>query len=137
QAVDLRRGGDDLGVRVGTLWMLATDNPSRAEDELGAVVRIIEKAIVRLREEGWHTRPVGALDILPDSTARALKETQEATSGNSGLVVNDAVGCGGRREIADAVRSLLHQEAAEGTEDQELAERLDIADIARHLYTRS
>jgi short-chain Z-isoprenyl diphosphate synthase len=34
------------------------------------------------------------------------------------------------------VRSLLHEEAAKGTEVQELAERLDIEDIARHLYTR-
>jgi len=133
---ELLRWCDELGVRVVTLWMLSTDNLSRAEDELGALVRIIEKAIVRLREEGWHTRPVGALDILPDSTARALKETQEATSGNSGLVVNVAVGYGGRREIADAVRSLLHEEATKGTEVQELAERLDIEDIARHLYTR-
>lgn len=74
--------------------------------------------------------------MLPASTARALKEAEEATSGNPGLVVNVAVGYGGRREIADAVRSLLHEEAAKGTGIQELAERLDIADIARHLYTR-
>lgn len=133
---ELLRWCDELGVQVVTLWMLSTDNLSRTEDELGALVRIIEKAIVRLREEGWHTRPVGALDVLPDSTTRALKEAEEATSGNPGLVVNVAVGYGGRREIADAVRSLLHEEAAKGAEVQELAERLDIEDIARHLYTR-
>ena len=35
-----------------------------------------------------------------------------------------------------SVRSLLHDEADRGTSIQELAERLDIEDIARHLYTR-
>ena len=51
--------------------------------------------------------PVGALDLLPDHTARALKYAAEATVDNPGLLVNVAVGYGGRREIADAVRSLL------------------------------
>ncbi|GHD30398.1 isoprenyl transferase [Nocardiopsis kunsanensis] len=133
---EVLRWCDELGVQVVTLWMLSTDNLSRDQEELGLLVRIIDKAITRLREEGWNTRRVGALDILPDSTARALKEAEEATSGNPGLVVNVAVGYGGRREIADAVRSLLHDEADRGTSIQELAERLDIEDIARHLYTR-
>ena len=133
---EVLRWCDEVGVQVVTLWMLSTDNLSRGEDELGLLVRIIDKAIARLRDEGWNTRRVGALDILPDSTARALKEAEEATSGNPGLVVNVAVGYGGRREIADAVRSLLHDEADRGTSIQELAERLDIEDIARHLYTR-
>ena len=133
---ELLRWCDEVGVQVVTLWMLSTDNLSRDESELGPLVRIIEQTIARLREEGWNTRPVGALDILPASTAQALKEAETATSGNPGLVVNVAVGYGGRREIADAVRSLLQAEAAKGTGIQELAERLDIEDIARHLYTR-
>jgi short-chain Z-isoprenyl diphosphate synthase len=47
-----------------------------------------------------------------------------------------AVGYGGRREIADAVRSLLHEHAAAGTPIEELAEILDVDHIADHLYTR-
>ena len=51
-------------------------------------------------------------------------------------MVNVAVGYGGRREIADAVRSLLQEHAAEGTSIEELAEILDVEHIAEHLYTR-
>ena len=47
-----------------------------------------------------------------------------------------AVGYGGRREIADAVRSLLHEHAAAGGTLEELAEILDVEHIAEHLYTR-
>jgi short-chain Z-isoprenyl diphosphate synthase len=47
-----------------------------------------------------------------------------------------AVGYGGRREIADAVRSLLQEHAARGGTLEELAEILDVEHIAEHLYTR-
>jgi short-chain Z-isoprenyl diphosphate synthase len=78
---------------------------------------------------------MGALDMLPGEMARRLKDVAEATSGNSGLVVNAAVGYGGRREIADAVRSLLQDHATRGTTIEELAEVLDMEHIAEHLYT--
>ena len=47
-----------------------------------------------------------------------------------------AVGYGGRREITDAVRSLLSEHATRGTSIEELAELIDIDHIAEHLYTR-
>jgi short-chain Z-isoprenyl diphosphate synthase len=47
-----------------------------------------------------------------------------------------AVGYGGRREITDAVRSLLHEHASAGGTIEELAEVLDVEHIAEHLYTR-
>ena len=43
---------------------------------------------------------------------------------------------GGRREIADAVRSLLQEHAAHGGTIEELAEILDVDHIAEHLYTK-
>ena len=53
-----------------------------------------------------------------------------------GLLVNIAVGYGGRREIADAVRSLLHEHAGKGTTLEELAGVIDVEHIAEHLYTK-
>ena len=47
-----------------------------------------------------------------------------------------AVGYGGRREIADAVRSMLQAHAAEGRSLEEVAELLDVEHISEHLYTR-
>jgi short-chain Z-isoprenyl diphosphate synthase len=80
---------------------------------------------------------VGALDMLPASLAGALKAAEERTVGRAGgAQVNIAVGYGGRREIADAVRSLLHEHAMAGTTIEELAEILDVDHIADHLYTK-
>ena len=52
------------------------------------------------------------------------------------MVVNIAVSYGGRHELRDAVRSLLAEEARHGTPISELAETLDIEQIAEHLYTK-
>src|SRR6266567_3801708 len=98
----------ETGVEVVTLWLLSTDN---------------------------LTRPASELDLLPGETVRVLKDAGEATANHPGLLVNVAVGYGGQREIADAVRSLLQDHATRGTTIEELAEVLDVEHIAEHLYT--
>ncbi|MFC0037913.1 isoprenyl transferase [Actinomadura rayongensis] len=127
---------DEAEVEVVTLWLLSTDNLNRPAAELDPLLEIIENTVERLAADGRHVKPVGALDLLPDKTARVLKTAREATSDAPGLIVNVAVGYGGRREIADAVRSLLVEQASRGTSIEELAEVLEVEHIAEHLYTR-
>ena len=125
------------GVEVVTLWLLSTDNlVARPESELEPLLAIIEDTVRELVAQQWRVKPVGALDLLPAETARVLKDAAEAAAANPGLVVNVAVGYGGRREIADAVRSLLLDHATKGTSIEELAEILDVEHIAEHLYTK-
>jgi short-chain Z-isoprenyl diphosphate synthase len=127
----------EAGVRHVTLWLLSTDNLRRPPDELDALLQIIARVAAELSADGrpWQIRAVGALDLLPESTAEALKAAEERTLDRYGLMVNIAVGYGGRREIADAVRSLLLEHAAQGSTLEELAEVLDVDHIADHLYT--
>jgi short-chain Z-isoprenyl diphosphate synthase len=128
---------EELGVEVVTLWLLSTDNLNRPAREVEDLLAIIEDAVTDLATgRRWRLNPVGALDLLPDVTARRLKEAADATRDVDGLLVNIAVGYGGRREIADAVRALLHEHAERGTSIEELAEILDVEHIAEHLYTR-
>ncbi len=130
---------DDAGIRHITLYLLSTDNLSRPASELDPLLRIIEDLVGDLATEGnpWRLRTVGALDILPAQTATAMKAAVEQTVGRTGgAQVNMAVGYGGRREITDAVRSLLQEHARAGGTLEELAEVLDMDHIAEHLYTR-
>jgi short-chain Z-isoprenyl diphosphate synthase len=127
---------EEVGVQVVTLWLLSTDNLNRPSGELNELLRIIEETVDSLAAtRRWRLQPVGALDLLPVATTERLKVAGEATRDIDGITVNVAVGYGGRREIADAVRSLLHQQAARGTSIEELAEILDVEHIAEHLYT--
>jgi short-chain Z-isoprenyl diphosphate synthase len=128
---------DEVGIEVVTLWLLSTDNLNRPAHELEPLLEIIEEAVAALAEQRrWRLHPVGALDLLPSSTAAKLKAAEEATRDVDGMLVNVAVPYGGRREIADAVRSLLHEYAAKGASLEELAGIIDVEHIADHLYTK-
>ncbi|MBF4768400.1 isoprenyl transferase [Nocardioides agariphilus] len=128
---------EEVGVEVVTLWLLSTDNLNRPPDQLVGLLGIIEGAVSSLADQGrWRVHPVGALDVLPTATAQVLKDAEDRTSDVDGMIVNVAVGYGGRREIADAVRSLLHEHAERGTSLEELAEVIDVEHIAEHLYTK-
>jgi short-chain Z-isoprenyl diphosphate synthase len=135
---DLLEWCTEAGVQHVTIWLLSTDNLTRPAGELEPLLRIIEGVAAELSADGrsWRINPVGALDLLPEATANALKSAAERTSTRRGLTVNVAVGYGGRREIADAVRALLQEHAAAGSSLEEVAEFLDVDHIAEHLYTR-
>lgn len=128
---------EEAHVQVVTLWLLSTDNLDRPESELTALFDIIEGTVEGLAATGnWRVHPVGALDLLPSRTAGVLKQAEDATKASSGLLVNVAIGYGGRREVVDAVRSLLIEHHERGTSLAELAAILDAEDIAAHLYTK-
>ncbi|MEZ5194486.1 MAG: isoprenyl transferase [Nocardioides sp.] len=128
---------EEVGVEVVTLWLLSTDNLNRPPEQLAGLLTVIEGAVESLAAaRRWRINPVGALDLLPAPTAQRLKAAAEATRDIDGLLVNVAVGYGGRREIADAVRSLLAEQAAQGRTLEELAEVIDVEHIAEHLYTK-
>ncbi|BDO41415.1 isoprenyl transferase [Cellulomonas sp. NTE-D12] len=134
---ELLEWSEDIGVEVVTLWMLSTDNLSRDPEELGPLLEIIEDAVRNLAAtRRWRLQAMGALDLLPEQTARALKDAETATEGVVGLHVNVAVGYGGRHEIADAVRSYLRENAAKGASLDDLAADFDVQHIAAHLYTK-
>jgi short-chain Z-isoprenyl diphosphate synthase len=128
---------EEVGVEVVTLWLLSTDNLSRETDELETLLSIIETVVAELAEtRRWRINPVGALELLPEATVERLSAAAASTSDVDGLLVNIAVGYGGRREIADAVRALLRDHADQGTSIEELADILDVEHISEYLYTK-
>ncbi|MFJ2110453.1 MULTISPECIES: isoprenyl transferase [unclassified Streptomyces] len=127
----------ETDVEVVTLWMLSTDNLNRPEEQLAPLVAIIEDAVRDLAADGrWRVHHVGTMDLLPARTQTVLKEAEQGTAGNKGILVNVAVGYGGRQEIADAVSSLLMDHASKGTSFEDLASIVDVDMISSHLYTR-
>ncbi|MEU3876231.1 MULTISPECIES: isoprenyl transferase [Streptomyces] len=127
----------ETDVEVVTLWMLSTDNLDRPAEELMPLLAIIENTVRGLAADGrWRVHHVGNLDLLPGRTQQVLKEAEQDTLDRKGILVNVAVGYGGRQEIADAVRSLILEAAESGTSFEELAEMVDVDHITKHLYTK-
>lgn len=130
-----------LGIPYVTLWLLSADNLDRDSEEVAGLLAIIEETVTRIAthpkaaERGLRVTTVGALDLLPSETRKALKQAEEATATHHQIHLQVAVGYGGRREITDALRSLLLAQAEEGRDLREVAETLTPRDVGDHLYT--
>ncbi len=128
---------DELGIPVVTLYMLSIDNlTKRSEDELKDLLRIIGEVAKDLAtNKRWRVRLVGDRSALPEGLRKSIEQAEEATKHLSGLEVNLAVGYGGRNEITDALKQILHKHSATGGSVEDLAALLTPELITEHLYT--
>ena len=136
--IDFLTWCDDSGIGVVTLYLLSTDNVSgRDAEELEQLFEIIADLATDLSTEGtWRIQHVGTTDSLPEALASALRAAETRTADHTGLHVNLAVGYGGRREIADAMRSIVRSHGGQGGTIDDLAELLTPELIGQHLYTQ-
>ena len=130
---------EQVGVKYVTLFICSTENLLRRDDaEVAYLMDVVEQVVTRnlTQPHGrWQVHVAGMLDVLPDSTARALKAAVESTRDcATGSHATLAVGYGGRQEVIDAIRSLLLAHASGGGTIAELADVLTSEDISRYLY---
>jgi short-chain Z-isoprenyl diphosphate synthase len=128
---------DEIGISLVTLYMLSTENlVKRNSTELFDLLKIIASVATEMASrKRWVIRIVGDRDSLPKDLLAELEAAEAATANLDKPEVNLAVGYGGRKEIADAMRSILKQHASDGTSVDELAELLSPELITQHLYT--
>ncbi len=124
------RAARERGVEYLTLFSFSTENWSRDEEEVGALMALLEETIRRetktLVEDGVRLMVIGRLHQLSDRLQRAIAGAVKETSSGTRGVMTLAFNYGGRAEIVDAVRQLV----ADGVP----AEQIDEAAIARRLY---
>jgi short-chain Z-isoprenyl diphosphate synthase len=129
---------DEIGIQYATIFMLSDDNLHRDQNEVATLLSVVEGVVTDLAAPGnhWELTLIGALDVLPASTAAVLKEAAAATQGRRGGVqVNIAVGYGGQREIVDAMRSAVSDLRSSGMGIDEIIDSLNPELISRHTYT--
>ncbi|WP_350276561.1 polyprenyl diphosphate synthase [Kribbella sp. HUAS MG21] len=127
----------DAGVTCVTAWVASADNLSKRDSaEVDYLMELTESVLadhVR-RDHRWRLHVAGRIDLLPDSTARALKEAVEVSRDRTAGDLTLAIGYSGRLEVLDAVRSVLDEAAADGHSLADVADGLTEEDIGRHLY---
>ena len=130
---------EKAGIKHVTVFVCSIENlVNRADDEVAYLMDMIEQIVADKlsREPTWEVHIAGTLDLLPDTTARALKRAVDASRDcSTGAHVTLAVGYGGRQEVIEAIRALLYEADAAGTTLAELATTITTEDVARHLYT--
>lgn len=126
------------GIRHVTVFVCSAENLARRDDsEVATLMEIIEQVVltrISTPDPAWQVHIAGLVDMLPDSTARALKDAAGATATClTGAHVTLCVGYGGRQEIVEAVRAFLEERVGSGATLADLAAALQPGDIAGHL----
>ena len=134
--IDLLDWCEESKVEVLTIWLLSNQNLSRPPAELEPLLAIIADTVNDLASRRrWEIRPVGSMELLPKELVEQLNDVASKTKGIKGVVINVAIGYGGRSEIADAVKSIITSPANAEKSAAEIANEISVEEIGRHLYT--
>jgi undecaprenyl diphosphate synthase len=100
----------DVGVGSLAVYAFSTENWTRSEDEVSALMEIFGESIDRelhdLAQEGVHTQFVGRRDRAPEWLREKMEELERATLAARRLHLWIAFDYGGRAEIVEAARRL-------------------------------
>ena len=134
--IDLLDWCEESKVEVLTIWLLSNQNLSRPPAELEPLLEIIAETVNDLASRRrWEIRPVGSMELLPANLVEQLNDVASKTKGIKGVLINVAIGYGGRSEIADAVKSIITAPANADKNAAEIAGLINVDEIGRHLYT--
>jgi undecaprenyl diphosphate synthase len=120
----------DLGVESLCVFAFSTENWSRPQHEVEALMELFVEAVERelpdLVRQGVRARFVGRRDRAPEGVRRIMERLEAETSGGTQMELWVAFDYGGRAEIVSAARRLLE----EGLDPRDVDENA----IASRLY---
>lgn len=101
----------DLGLKSLTLYAFSTENWQRPSVEVTTLMKLLElylrKELTRLMRNGIVFKAIGEIWRLPEHIQEVIKEAEDKTSSNKGMVLITALSYSGRNEIVRAVRKIL------------------------------
>ncbi|MDX1444312.1 MAG: polyprenyl diphosphate synthase [Gammaproteobacteria bacterium] len=110
------RAAREAGVKVLTLFAFSSENWKRPEDEvsnlMGLLAAALEKQVARLAEAEIRLRFVGNLDAFSSKLVKAMHRAEKETGHLDGMLLNVAVGYGGRWDIIQAAERFSADVAA-------------------------
>jgi undecaprenyl diphosphate synthase len=102
------RDAVDLGVRELTVYSFSTENWSRPQEEVDALMAMFSARILaetpELHEEGVRMRFVGRREGVNPELVEQMRWAEETTGANDRITLFVAFNYGGRAEILDAAR---------------------------------
>ncbi len=125
----------ELGVKHLTLYAFSTENWSRPQDEVSALMKLLLKTIrleiKTLNKNDIRLRAVGNIKGLPASTRKELEFAIEATKENKRMELILALNYSGKSELVNAMQ-LIASEVKSGTLSPD---QIDEKTISDKLYT--
>jgi undecaprenyl diphosphate synthase len=134
------RGVVETAARIGldylTLYAFSAENwKRRPQAEVEFLMQLLrqylKQEVPRLNRNNVRLAYIGRIHELPERVQERLKWAEEATAGNSGMVLTLALNYGARTEIVDALRSIIDAARNNGGVDHL---HVDEELVSRHLY---
>ena len=133
---EIIRHTDDLGIGSLSLYAFSTENWSRSEEEVAALMQLIldffASEIDELDAKNVQILIMGDKGGLPEKQRETLIEAENRTRKNTGLKLNIAVNYGGRAELVKAVKEIATLVRNGTVRENEITEQT----VSDHLYTR-
>ncbi len=131
-------GAAELGIEYLTLFSFSTENWSRPQEEVKALMELLVQTILaevsQMMKNNIRLNAIGDLASLPGQAHEKLVETMQKTSTNTGLTVTLALSYSGQWELTEAAKRIA-QKVSEGKlkpeeiSQETLANHLDTAGI--------
>jgi undecaprenyl diphosphate synthase len=101
----------DLGIKVLTLYAFSMENWQRPSTEIATLMKLLESYLKKeldiLIRKGIIFKTIGDTQRLPEHIQKIIRDSEERTASNTGMVLITALSYGGRNEIIRAVKKLL------------------------------
>jgi undecaprenyl diphosphate synthase len=114
----------ELGLRALTIYAFSTENWRRPSAEVTTLMKLLElylkKELEKLMKNGVVFKSIGDIPRLPDHIQSILKDAEEKTSLNKGMVLTTALSYSGRNEIMRAIKKVM----VSGIEPDDLTEEV-------------
>ncbi|QNF33266.1 isoprenyl transferase [Adhaeribacter swui] len=132
---DTVEGAAELGIAYLTLYAFSTENWSRPQYEVNALMELlvstIRKETATLNKNNIRLQTIGDTDSLPSTCRRELLEAMEITAHNTRMTLNVALSYSGRWDLTQAMRQIAGLVAAGELQPNDVNEQL----ISEHIAT--
>lgn len=104
------------GVEAVTLYSFSTENWARPQDEVEALMSLLERYLLSERSEildnDIRLQAIGQIDRLPEHVRGPLRWLSERSLGNEKMTLSLALSYGSRAEIVEATKALARKVAS-------------------------
>ena len=132
---EIVRSARELNIGVLTLFAFSRENWSRPKREIDILMRylgnFLGSELNNMLKNNIRFKVIGGGDPMPESLQEKIRDAEEKTGHNTGLVLVLALNYGSRQEIVEAAKKF----AASVKRGEKAPEDLDVEKFSRYLYT--
>lgn len=125
-----------VGIKYITVYAFSTENWKRSEEEVGALMFLLKSYLddygKRADTENIKIKVLGNISVLSSGLQKSIRNAEERTKNNDGIVFSIGLNYGGRDEIVNAIKMIAMKVKEGNLEVENIDENL----VSDYLYTK-